>query len=384
VTSETQELTYDHIIIGGGVFGCYLALRLVELDPGSRVLIIEREGDLLQRASYHNQARIHNGYHYPRSLLTSLRSRINFPLFVREFSECVHDGFDKLYAIATNLSKVNAGQFLQFCERIGAEIRSAPPKYQRLFNGDLIEEVFLVKEFAFDAVRLKELLKDRLERTTARILLNVEAIKVVSERASRSHGDLRLEVEERCTGEKSWLAGHRVYNCTYSDLNAIPLRSGLDQIFLRHEATEIALVRVPECLESLGVTVMCGPFFSVMPFPARGLHSLSHVSYTPHYEWSEVPTDRQPTRHRARFPLTSRFDRMVRDAARYLPCMAGTSYVDSLWEVKTILPKSDGDDGRPILFKEDSTVPEFISVLGGKIDNIFELDDALVHQLANH
>ena len=26
---------------------------------------------------------------------------------------------------------------------------------------------------------------------------------------------------------------------------------------------------------------MCGPFFSAMPFPARGLHTLSHVRYTP-------------------------------------------------------------------------------------------------------
>ena len=249
MTIEMQEPTYDHIIIGGGVFGCYLALRLFELDPGSRVLLLEREGDLLQRASYHNHARIHNGYHYPRSLLTSLRSRINFPLFVKEFSECVYDGFDKLYAIASNLSKVNAGQFLQFCERIGAEIRSAPPHYQRLFDRDLIEEVFLVKEFAFDAVRLKELLKDRLERTTARILLNVEAIKVVPDRDGGAQGNLRLEVEDRRTGQQSWFAGDRVYNCTYSDLNAIPLRSGLDRIFLRHEATEIALVRVPECLE---------------------------------------------------------------------------------------------------------------------------------------
>ena len=77
-----------------------------------------------------------------------------------------------------------------------------------------------------------------------------------------------------------------------------------------------------------------------MPFPARGVHSLTHVSYTPHFEWSEVPTDRHLTQLSVQFPLTSRFDRMVRDAARYLPWMIGTSYVDSLWEVKQFFPRA--------------------------------------------
>jgi glycine/D-amino acid oxidase-like deaminating enzyme len=375
-------MEYDHIVIGGGLFGCYLALKLVEIAPGSRVLLVEREGDLLQRASYNNQARIHNGYHYPRSVLTALRSRINFPHFVAEFSGCVVDDFDKLYAIAVHRSKVTAGQYLQFCKRIGSEIRRAPRRYQGLFNRELIEEVFLVKEFAFDAVRLKELLKDRLDRTDVRIRMNAEAVKVAIRQDSPPRGKLRLQVEDRRTGEASWFASDHIYNCTYSNLNAIPAQSGLGSLFLRHEATETALVRVPGCLEKLGVTVMCGPFFSVMPFPARGVHSLTHVSYTPHFEWSEVPTDRNLTPHSMQFPLTSRFDRMVRDAARYLPCMIGTSYVDSLWEVKTILPQSDGDDGRPILFKRDPTAPGFISVLGGKVDNIFELDDALKDCLA--
>ena len=32
---------------------------------------------------------------------------------------------------------------------------------------------------------------------------------------------------------------------------------------------------------------MCGPFFSLMPFPAAGLQTLSHVRYTPHFAWLE-------------------------------------------------------------------------------------------------
>ena len=375
-------MEYDHIVIGGGIFGCYLAIKLVELDPGADVILLEREGDLLQRASYNNQARIHNGYHYPRSLVTGLRSRINFPRFTAEFAECVVDDFDKLYAIASRRSNVTSSQFVQFCSRIGSEIRPAPAHYRRLFNSDLIADVFRVKEFAFDAVRLKDLMWRRLDHAGISVMTQAEVQTVVPGAEFVASGRTRLEVSDLRTGETIWIASNHVYNCTYSGLNAVLHRSGLNRLNLRHEKTELALIRVPGDLANLGITVMCGPFFSVMPFPARGLHSLSHVSFTPHYRWSELPSDQSVTQHSSPLPLASQHDRMVRDAARYVPSMIESQYVDSLWEVKTILPQSDVDDGRPVLFKRDAKATGLVSVLGGKIDNIYELDDALKKCLA--
>ncbi len=53
----------------------------------------------------------------------------------------------------------------------------------------------------------------------------------------------------------------------------------------------------------------------------------------------------------------------------------------SLWEIKTILPQSDANDSRPILFKRDTELPGVISLLGGKIDNIYDLDDIFAGEL---
>ena len=95
---------------------------------------------------------------------------------------------------------------------------------------------------------------------------------------------------------------------------------------------------------------MDGPFFSAMPFPARGLHSLSHVRYTPHCHWTDLPGE-DPYRRLAAYDKVSRADRMLRDAARYLPAIAGARVAGSLFEVKTVLVKNETDDGRPILFE---------------------------------
>src|SRR4051812_17496796 len=128
---------YDTIIVGGGFYGLRIAQFLVESLGQKNVLVIEKETDVMQRASYNNQARVHNGYHYPRSVLTALRSRVNLPVFTAEYEAAIVNDFDKYYAVARNFSKVSARQFERFFERIGAEVTVAPDARQ-LFNPQLI------------------------------------------------------------------------------------------------------------------------------------------------------------------------------------------------------------------------------------------------------
>src|SRR5689334_16069220 len=78
-SSGSASTTYDAVVVGGGFYGARLALLLRR--RGERVLLVEREATLLARASIRNQARVHNGYHYPRSVLTSMRSRVNYRRF---------------------------------------------------------------------------------------------------------------------------------------------------------------------------------------------------------------------------------------------------------------------------------------------------------------
>ena len=68
---------------------------------------------------------------------------------------------------------------------------------------------------------------------------------------------------------------------------------------------------------------------------------------------------------------------MLRDAARYLPCLAAAEVVSSLFEVKTVLRRSEQDDSRPILFEVSPDSPRIISVMGAKLDNIYDALDAI-------
>ena len=351
---------YDAVVIGAGVIGTSVALHLRK--SGDRVLLVDREAAILQRASYINQARVHNGYQYPRSLLTGLRSRVNFPRFVTEYGDCIVRDFEKYYAIARRFSKVTGDQFVAFCRRIGAPVGPAPASVRKLFDRNLIEEVYAVQEYAFDAAKLARRLRSELAAADVELRLAVSANRI------RQRGEL-LELELDQGGHHESVTGRHVFNCTYSNVNGLLARSGLPLIPLRHEVTELALVKVPDPLSSVGVTVMCGPFFSIMPFPARGLHSFSHVRYTPHRAWEErgEPIAPHPV------PPPSNFPRMQLDAQRYLPIMREVRHVESLYETKTILPSSEMDDSRPILFKQDHGLPNLTCILGAKIDNIYDV-----------
>lgn len=361
----------DAIIIGGGFYGAAIAIYLAKERGLKRIMLIEREPALLKRASYNNQARVHNGYHYPRSFTTAYRSRVNLPKFVRDWPDAVKQDFTKLYAIARRNSKVTARQFERFCHEIGARIQPAAPAQAALFEPRLIEAVFQVEEYAFDATKLASWAEAELKTCGVQTRLQTRVTAI----ANGPHGGLQVTAATENDAETQF-ASRLVFNCTYSGLNQFKGDFAGTQTKLKQEITEMALMRAPEALAGLGITVMDGPFFSMMPFPARGLHTLSHVRYTPHLHWNDAQGI-DPYQKLTDYEQATRVDRMVRDVGRYLPAVLAAKYVESLFEVKTILVKNEGDDGRPILFEKNPELPGCYSVLGGKIDNIYDVWEKL-------
>jgi len=342
---------------------------------GWHPIVVEEELGLLTRASRVNQARVHGGYHYPRSLMTAYRSRHNYQRFRQVYRNAIVDQFTKVYAIGNYFSKVTANQFEVFMKRVGAPLREASGSTQRLFNTALTEKIWIAEECAFDCALLRDGLRKELEQAG----IEVRVGTVVESVHPYSSGALaRLS-------DGSELACKFVFNATYAGLNRLTSASGLPLIPLKHELTEMALIELPEELEGISVTMMCGPFFSFMPYPSLDLTTLSHVRYTPHAHWYENDETGavNPYKRLGFAAKTSNFELMLADSSRYVPALRNAVYCDSLWAVKTLLPLSDSDDGRPILFQHDSKLPALIHVMGGKIDNIFDVEDEVERWVGN-
>ena len=356
---------FDYLIIGGGFYGCCLALYLRSISD--RVLVVEAADKLMTRASRVNQARIHTGFHYPRSALTAVKSMVLHQRFTQDFPEAVIDDFQMLYAIARRRSKVSANRFHRMFRDIGAPIQPASASQAALFDNDMIEAVFACHETAFDYSILENLLSARLASAGVEVRLSTELVTLADAQTGIVAG----------LSDGSEVTARYAFNVTYSQVNAVLDKAELPRAQLKHELTELALVTPPPELDGMGVTVMDGPFFSCMPYPAEDLYSLTHVRYTPHESWTdETRTGASRILSPEHLPQ-SRATHMIRDGQRYLPSLAHARYERSLFEVKTILVKNEHDDGRPILYQQKPADSRVVSILGGKIDNIYDLFDLI-------
>jgi glycine/D-amino acid oxidase-like deaminating enzyme len=357
--------TIDYLVIGGGFYGCCLGLFLRSISQ--RVTIVEAGAQIMERASRVNQARVHTGFHYPRSVLTAAKSMALHRRFAADFPDAVKSDFRMLYAIARHHSKVSAARFSRMFAELNAPLQPIADKERSLFNPDLIEDAFECVEYAFDYKVLRTALTDRIDRHGVDLQLNAEVRHIV----------------EEADGVTVTLASGRelraryVFNVTYGQINHILGLAKLPKAALKFELAEIVLVKPPEDLAGLGITLMDGPFFSVMPYPAEDLYSLTHVRYTPHLSWTDADSDVSPYRvaehFRARHQSQSRH--MMQDSKRFVPCLAALEVKSSITDIKAVLLKNEDDDGRPILFQRRPGQSRILSILGAKIDNIYDLFD---------
>ena len=359
----------DVAVIGGGFYG--LRIAAMAAAAGQSTVLFERTDRFLSRASFVNQARVHGGYHYPRSVLTAMRAREHYARFSREFARAVQSDVQHVYAIARNQTKVGAREFAEFCRRIGAPLSAAPRTIAAKFDANAVEQAFLVEEAVFNAHTLADQVIEQALAAKVRCQPGAEVVAL-------EPGSTRpLRVRWHAGAMDGVTEAGWVINATYAALNVVLERSGVTPIPLIHELTEVAIVRPPDSLRGYGVTVMDGPFWSSIPFPALSAYSLTHVRYTPHLRWRSDQADAAAAAHAAAAARTSHAPLMLRDAQRFLPVMHEARYVTSLWETKTVLPRSAGDDSRPMLVRQHADAPGLISVLGAKIDSVYDVEDEL-------
>ncbi len=349
------------IVIGGGFYGCCLALYLRSLS--SNITLIEASTNILERASKANQARIHAGFHYPRSMLTAVKSMVLHERFAADFSSAIVDDFQMLYAISKTGSKISSNHFYRMFNKMGANISLANDKQTAIFNPETVDTVFACRELAFDYTRLREYLTKKLMNAKINICLNT---RVVGLNIDKEGVDVQLKngLEKRAT---------YVFNVTYGHINQFTNNDFQDNLPVKYELAEIALIKRPEALTDIGVTVMDGPFMSTMPYPSKNTYSLTHVKYSPHFSWTNLASNNEVYWSIENQEHESRYRHMLLDSARYIPCLMDAKWLGSLYEVKTLLLKNELDDGRPICYQKNRGKPRIFSVLGGKIDNIYDL-----------
>lgn len=372
-------MKYDKIIIGAGIYGMYAAKRSLEKNPNEKVLILEVEKEPFNRGSYINQARLHNGYHYPRSFSTASKSAKYFNRFYNDFKKGINDKFEKIYAVASDYSWANGEQFQKFCDNLNVRCDEIPKG--KFFNENTIDKAFLTQEYSFDAKIIGKILYEELVKLGCNFKFETKIVEIKKEE--------KEYVFKTSNGEI--YSAPFVLNATYAGINIIHDLLGFEYLPIKYEFCEVILCEVSENIKNVGLTVMDGPFFSLMPFGLTGYHSITTVSRTPHFtnyenlppydccgdvEKQKHPEHSKGCIHCGIFPETA-FEEMVQIAKKYLNEDIEIKYVKSLYTIKPILVASEIDDSRPTIIKQYSQSPDFYTVFSGKINTMYDLDEIL-------
>lgn len=380
--------TVDRLIIGAGLYGLYAALFCAK--RGESVAILEYDSKPFMRATYINQARVHMGYHYPRSIATAVKSAGYYDRFHEDYGFCIHDTFDQIYATSSQFSWTNAAEFKKFCR--DANIFCEQISTDSLFKEGYCDGAFRTKEDTYDAQILKDyFLREIGHFSNVWMCFNARISSIAKQDSCYSitlaNGDV--------------FNSDFVLNATYASTNQILSMLGenpgdldaaaLEPFKIKYELCEIILCETDDALKNTGITVMDGPFFSIMPFGKTGLHSLTSVTFTPH----NTSYDEKPAfecQGRSEGYCSSRqlgncneciakpesaWPYMSSLARKYMKDELGFTYKESLFSMKPILKTTEIDDSRPTVIRTISEKPTFVSVLSGKINTVYDLDEVL-------
>ncbi len=317
-------------VIGGGVYGCTIAVDLAR--TGEHVELFEARTDLLEGTTWRTPARLHSGYHYPRSEQTAITARDTAAQFAERYQPAIRKGVGHHYVIAPG-SKVSATDYLAFCERL--DLPYTQVQSEHVHGAELVLQV---PEAFIDMDVLRRLLRRDLTQAGVLVHLGVSVTEL-------DGFDLIV-----------W--------ATYGVPWVRPLR---------YEVCEVAFLELGR-YNGESYVVMDGEFSSLDP---RGrlytlydvVHSVHHVSEgtTPDIPSEYMSLIKRPGRIRSS-PL-SHLNAMVESASRFLRClephgMGLAIYHGSMWSIRAVLPNVDATDTRPTLVERDG---DTIRVLPGKI-----------------
>lgn len=329
-------------VIGGGIFGITVAVRLAQ--AGHHVELFERNRDLLMAASGVNQFRLHRGYHYPRSPETARSCQESEASFIREYGGAILKHAEHYYGIAKQGSLTSASDFLTFCDSQRLEyVESWPAIVRRR------------------ALALCVSVQERL--------IDPEALRALCWSKLRSHHvTVRLE-----TGvDISMLTQYeQVVVCTYANLNALLTECPAEQEEYQFELCEKPVVRLPRAFQGMSVVIMDGSFMCLDPFGHTGLFLMGNVVHAIH----QTNIGKAPVcdaRYRSLLnagliprPSLSHFDRFLKSAKEFFPQITKAEHVGSLFTFRAVQPYKEKTDERPTLVKRLNE--RIITVFSGKI-----------------
>ncbi len=352
-------------IIGGGIFGLSAAIILSE--NGFNVTVIEKENDIMTKASLVNQNRIHMGYHYPRSLSTGKESLKGLRNFKKYFSDAINDSFLKYYAISKHNTKISSDEFCNFCEELSLPLKEKYPD-SKFLNKSKIESCWLTPEPVFDYFAIKLIIRNKIiSNRNIKVLRNAFVKKIVPE-----NGINNIYLNN---GDK--IMSRYVVNATYSNIPKIINTISEETIKGKFQLCMMPILKNHNLkINQFGITVMDGPFCSIMP---KGFNKGEYILY--HVEDSVLQSYEGKTRKNWNPIVNFPENICIESCSEYFPVLNDMDFIDSWIATRIVLPDKEENDDRPTLILKHGN--NIFSIFSGKLTTSIDISFELLNEISS-
>lgn len=350
-------------VIGCGIFGAEIALKASLC--GLSVTVYEANTDILVGASGNNQNRLHLGFHYPRDLETGRQSIRGFEAFKQTYAGCIEGEFQNAYFIANKGSLTSVETFLEFCERLGAAYKTIlasdfPVKVRGADRGILCEEV------VYDCGILRDLVWMRLCSEKIDVALGERVLKI------KKFGE-RYRIDSQ---SREPLFADVVINCSYANINRLTKQLGYMVPERLFEYTVVPIIKLD--IPKVGITIMDGPFMTILPHGRSGNFLLYNVESTvvaksiaTQLDQKWLTPDSSPF---ANIDKNQYFREIIKVCQNYAPVLEEATLVGFLEGPRMVLARKEDTDARPSMINNFGD--SYFTVFSGKIDHcIWVADD---------
>lgn len=349
-------------VIGAGIFGTSIAIRLHE--DGHRVKLIESHNDILKGTSFNNTRRVHLGFHYPRDLSTAKQSLDGFESFYKKYKECIKTNFLNYYFIAKENSKTSLPEYFEFCSRLGAPFKIITNELPAMTQN--CEGGIKCPEYVYDCDQLRKLIYKEINKSEINLMLSTKVKSI------KKSTDYRLSYDN----DKDEVFD-AVVNCSYYNINQFNKSLGIQSESTQYEYTINFVIDLP--IQHIGITIMDGPFVTLLPFGKPGRFILYHVKHSvlktvinasPPKEWENSKTS--PTSHTE---INQIFAKTIEDSSYFLPVLKKATFVKLLETPRMVLANKEETDARPSIL--NVPVTNYLTVFSGKVDHCFTVSNKI-------
>jgi len=353
---QNKKNVVNVAVIGGGIFGAEIAIKAKSL--GLTVKIIEQKENILIGASANNQNRLHLGFHYPRDIETGRQCIRGFRAFKEKYSRCIEEGFINAYFIAGEGSLTSQDEFIKFSNLLGVS-------FNTILSKDFPIEVrhtemcLLCEEVVYDCSVLRDIVWENLNSAGVEVELGKRANKI-----SRIENSFKIEFDDF-----EPILADVVVNASYSDISYLTKQLGYSIVERQYEYTAVAIIELD--IPKLGITIMDGPFMTLLPYGKTGKFLLYCVEYSViKTEIGALMDQNWLNPNLSPFSKVDKqeyFKKMINFCKKYVPVLRQARLKDFLEGPRMVLSKKDDTDERPSLITNYEN--NYYTVFSGKIDH---------------